>query len=241
LLERAARDAGAAVVRFGLSDSADVRAEQVALHPDCSCVTASINGQRLIFKVGMAGRHWVNNALAVLAGVDAAGGDLALAGLALADMNGLPGRGRRLRVAAGSGQAIIIDESYNANPASMAASLTVLRDVTPARQGRRIALLGAMKELGAHSDDLHMALASDVLAAGATVAVLVGAEMRPLANILKRQVDVRHVADADAALAELAPQLAADDVLLVKGSNSMQLARVIEALADPKDAAEVIP
>jgi UDP-N-acetylmuramoyl-tripeptide--D-alanyl-D-alanine ligase len=71
--------------------------------------------------------------------------------------------------------------------------------------------------------------------------VLVGAEMRPLANILKRQVDVRHVADADAALAELAPQLAADDVLLVKGSNSMQLARVIEALADPKDAAEVIP
>jgi len=241
LLERAARDAGAAVVRFGLSDSADVRAEQVALHPDCSCVTASINGQRLIFKVGMAGRHWVNNALAVLAGVDAAGGDLALAGLALADMNGLPGRGRRLRVAAGSGQAIIIDESYNANPASMAASLAVLRDVTPARQGRRIALLGAMKELGAHSDDLHMALAGDVLAAGATVAVLVGAEMRPLANILKRQVDVRHVANADAALAELAPQLAADDVLLVKGSNSMQLARVIEALADPKDAAEVIP
>jgi UDP-N-acetylmuramoyl-tripeptide--D-alanyl-D-alanine ligase len=241
LLEQAACDAGAAVVRFGLSDSADVRAEQVALHPDCSCVTASINGQRLIFKVGMAGRHWVNNALAVLAGVDAAGGDLALAGLALADMNGLPGRGRRLRVSAGSGQAIIIDEAYNANPASMAASLAVLRDVTPARQGRRIALLGAMKELGAHSDDLHMALAGDVLSAGVTLAVLVGAEMRPLANILKRQVDVRHVADADAALAELAPQLAADDVLLVKGSNSMQLARVIEALADPKDAAEVIP
>lgn len=240
LLERAARDAGANVVRFGLADTADVRAEQMALHPDCSCVTARIHGEKLIFKVGMAGQHWVNNALAVLAGVAAAGGDLALAGLALADMNGLPGRGRRLRVPAGEigsgGQAIIIDEAYNANPASMSASLAVLRDIRPARAGHRIALLGAMKELGAHSDELHAGLAADVTGAGVAMVVLVGAEMQPLAEALKRQVDVRHVADADAALAELAPRLAADDVLLVKGSNSLRLAGVIEALA----ATEVI-
>jgi UDP-N-acetylmuramoyl-tripeptide--D-alanyl-D-alanine ligase len=230
LLERAARDAGARVVRFGQAADADVRAEQTALHPDCSCVTARIHGERLIFKLGMAGAHWVNNALAVLAGVHAAGGDLALAGLALAEMNGLPGRGRRLRVPAGDGQAIIIDEAYNANPASMAASLAVLRDVVPARHGRRLALLGAMKELGAHSTMLHAGLAAHVVDAGVAVAVLVGNEMEPLADALKRQVDVRHVADADAALAELAPMLAADDVLLVKGSNSMHLSRVIEAL-----------
>jgi UDP-N-acetylmuramoyl-tripeptide--D-alanyl-D-alanine ligase len=236
LLERAARAAGAKVVRFGLTDSADVRAEQWALHPDCSCVTARIHDEKLIFKVGMAGRHWVNNALAVLAGVAAAGGDLALAGLALADLNSLPGRGRRLRVPAGEGQAIIIDEAYNANPASMVASLAVLRDITPARSGRRFALLGAMKELGTHSDGLHAGLAADVAGAGIAMVVLVGAEMQPLAEALKRQVDVRHVADADAALAELAPRLAADDVLLVKGSNSLRLARVIDALA----GAEVI-
>jgi UDP-N-acetylmuramoyl-tripeptide--D-alanyl-D-alanine ligase len=237
LLERAARDAGARVVRFGEAADADVRAEAVALHPDCSCVTARIHGDTLIFKVGMAGRHWVNNALAVLAGVHAAGGDLALAGLALADMNGLPGRGRRLRVPAGDGQAIIIDEAYNANPASMAASLAVLRDVVPARHGRRIALLGSMKELGAHSQALHAGLADDVAGAGVTLAVLVGAEMQPLADALKRRVDVRHVGDADAALAELAPRLGADDVLLVKGSNSMRLARVIEALGQMEAAA----
>ncbi len=239
LLEQAARAAGAKVVRFGEAADADVRAETLVLHPDCSCVTACIHGETLIFKVGMAGRHWVNNALAVLAAVAAAGGDLALAGLALADMNGLPGRGRRLRVAAGSGdrrgQAIIIDEAYNANPASMTASLAVLRDIAPARAGRRLALLGAMKELGSHSAALHAGLAGDVIAAGVSMAVLVGADMQPLADALKRQVDVRHVADADAALAELAPRLAADDVLLVKGSNSIRLARVIEAL----EAAEV--
>lgn len=230
LLARAANAAGAKVVRFGLNDGADVYAEKVALHPDCSCVTARIGSETLTFKIGMAGRHWVNNALAVLAGVQAAGGDLALAGLALADMNGLPGRGRRLRVAAGGGQAIVIDEAYNANPASMAASLAVLRDVAPARAGRRLALLGSMKELGALSDEFHAGLAPHMAQAGVAAAVLVGAEMKPLAAALGRSIDVRHVADASAARAEIARLIAADDVLLVKGSNSIQLARVIDAL-----------
>ena len=231
LLARAAADAGAKVVRFGLNDGADVHAEKVALHPDCSCVTARIGDDTLTFKIGMAGRHWVNNALAVLAGVQAAGGDLALAGLALAELNGLPGRGRRLRVAAGAGQAIVIDEAYNANPASMAASLAVLKAVTPARHGRRLALLGSMKELGALSDEFHAGLAPHIREAGVAAAVLVGAEMKPLAAALGRSIDVRHVADADAAHAEIARMIAADDVLLVKGSNSIGLARVIEALA----------
>ena len=231
LLAGAAADAGAKVVRFGLNDGADVHAEKVALHPDCSCVTARIGDDTLTFKIGMAGRHWVNNALAVLAGVQAAGGDLALAGLALAELNDLPGRGRRLRVAAGAGQAIVIDEAYNANPASMAASLAVLKAVTPARHGRRLALLGSMKELGALSDEFHAGLATHMCEAGVAAAVLVGAEMKPLAAALGRSIDVRHVADADAARAEIARLIAADDVLLVKGSNSIGLARVIEALA----------
>ena len=231
LLAGAAADAGAKVVRFGLNDGADVHAEKVALHPDCSCVTARIGKETLTFKIGMAGQHWVNNALAVLAGVQAAGADLALAGLALAELNDLPGRGRRLRVAAGAGQAIVIDEAYNANPASMAASLAVLKAVTPARHGRRLALLGSMKELGALSDEFHAGLAPHICEAGVAAAVLVGAEMKPLAAALGRSIDVRHVADADAARAEIARLIAADDVLLVKGSNSIGLARVIEALA----------
>lgn len=231
LLARAAADAGAKVVRFGLNDGADVHAEKVALHPDCSCVTARIGKETLTFKIGMAGQHWVNNALAVLAGVQAAGADLALAGLALAELNDLPGRGRRLRVAAGAGQAIVIDEAYNANPASMAASFAVLKAVTPARHGRRLALLGSMKELGALSDEFHAGLAPHICEAGVAAAVLVGAEMKPLAAALGRSIDVRHVADADAARAEIARLIAADDVLLVKGSNSIGLARVIEALA----------
>jgi UDP-N-acetylmuramoyl-tripeptide--D-alanyl-D-alanine ligase len=231
LLADAAAAAGARVVRFGQTAGADVMAEQVALHPDCSCVTARIGDDRLTFKIGMAGRHWVNNALAVLAGVQAAGGDLALAGLALAELNGLPGRGRRLRVPAGNGQAIVIDEAYNANPASMAASLAVLRDVVPARAGRRIALLGSMKELGTLSAEFHAGIAPHIIDAQVALAVLVGAEMQPLAEALGRQTDVRHVATADAAMAEIGRSLAADDVLLAKGSNSIGLGRVVAALA----------
>ena len=225
----AARATGS-IISFGLTPGADVVAESVALHPDCSCVTARIGDHRLTFKVGMAGRHWVGNALAVLATVHAAGGDLALAGLALAELNDLPGRGQRLRVAAHNGSAVVIDESYNANPASMAASLAVLGEVLPVRRGRRLAVLGAMRELGDKSDAFHAELAPHIVAAGVSCVILVGNEMKPLASALGRQLEVLHVTDAAAAETEIVRLIAPDDVILVKGSNSVRLGDVVAAL-----------
>jgi UDP-N-acetylmuramoyl-tripeptide--D-alanyl-D-alanine ligase len=223
--------AGAAnIITFGFDAAADVHAETFVLHPDCSCVTARIGSERLTYKVGMAGRHWVHNSLAVLAAVQAAGGDLALAGLALAELSDLPGRGARFRVRAGGGQAVVIDESYNANPASMAASLAVLGG-TDAR-GRRLAILGDMRELGIHSAQFHADLAPLVLASGVSAIILVGNEMKALAAALGRRLEVRHVADAQAALQEIDALLAADDVLLIKGSNSLGLAGIVRALAE---------
>jgi UDP-N-acetylmuramoyl-tripeptide--D-alanyl-D-alanine ligase len=187
-------------------------------------------GTRLTFKVGMAGRHWLGNALAVLAGVQAAGGDLALAGLALAELSDLPGRGKRLRIARGDGSAVIIDESYNANPASMAAALAVLGEIRPQRRGRRLAILGAMRELGSGSDDYHLGLAGAVTAAGVDRAILVGEEIKPLAATLRQKLSTLYVPDAAAALAAVNGELAADDVLLVKGSNSVGLGRLVAEL-----------
>ena len=232
-----AREHTAHLVTFGLEAGADVHAEAFALHPDCSTLTARVGEHRLTCKVGMAGRHWVHNALGVLAAVHAAGGDLALAGLALAELTDLPGRGRRFRAATATGTAIVVDESYNANPASMAASLAVLAEIAPANRGRRLALLGAMGELGATSDELHAGLAPVVVAAGVHTLILVGNAMKPLASALARRLDVRHVADAAAAQAEIDRLLAADDVLLVKGSNSVGLGAVVAALAARRDAA----
>ncbi len=222
-----ARPYAAHIVTFGTGEGADVRALDYALLPDCTTSTAQVGGERLTFKIGMAGRHWLNNALAVLAAVQAAGGDLALAGLSLAEMTGLPGRGQRFRTVSG---AVVIDESYNANPASMAAALNVLGEVVPAGQGRRIALLGEMRELGAQAADFHAALAPLVLGSGAVRAVLVGPQMSALVHALRRQISVVHV-DSAAQVADVLG-LAPDDVLLVKGSNGVGLGAVVAALRE---------
>ncbi|HEX8641725.1 MAG TPA: Mur ligase family protein, partial [Allosphingosinicella sp.] len=117
-LTAAARPHAAAILTFGLGEGADVRAAYVVRGPKGGTMaTATLPGGQLSFTLSQPGEHWVSNALAVLAAVHAVGGDLALAGLALADLGGLKGRGERRRVAVAGGEALLIDESYNANPA----------------------------------------------------------------------------------------------------------------------------
>ncbi|MCA3256408.1 MAG: UDP-N-acetylmuramoyl-tripeptide--D-alanyl-D-alanine ligase [Alphaproteobacteria bacterium] len=219
---------GARVVTFGEGQGADVRALRYALHPDCTTVTAQVHDETLTYKIGMAGRHWVNNSLAVIAAVKAAGGDIAMAGLALAELSDLPGRGRRARInLRDGGQAVVIDESYNANPTSMAATLAVLGSTAPQGKGRRIAVLGAMKELGEGSPGYHAGLAQPVIDAGVDHAVLVGAEMEPLHDALRKRVRSEHVSDFGAAIESVDALLRPDDVVLVKGSNSVGLGLLV--------------
>jgi len=219
------------IVTFGLGEGADVRAiDIVPADTGGSHVAAVFGGgeRQLNFRIAQDGAHWVSNALAVLAAVDALGGDLAQAGLALADLPGLAGRGARLTISVGDGTAMLIDESYNANPASMAATLATLA-ATAAE--RRIAVLGAMRELGDHGPALHAGLAGPVIEAGVDFAILVGDEMESLAAALEQRIDFTHVRDADAALAALRPLLAPGDAVLIKGSNALGLSRIIAALA----------
>ncbi|MEA3029700.1 MAG: UDP-N-acetylmuramoyl-tripeptide--D-alanyl-D-alanine ligase [Sphingomonadales bacterium] len=229
-LTAAARPHAARILTFGLSEEADVRASYVVRGPrGGSMVTAQLPGAQLSFTIAPPGMHWVTNALAVLAAVQAVGGDLALAGLALAELDGLKGRGERHRIAVGGGEALLIDESYNANPASMAATLKVLGEEKVA--GRRVAVLGAMRELGADSPAFHAALAAPLEAAQVDYAILVGDEMGALAKALGGQVKMAHVADAAAALPLAREAIGPGDALLVKGSNSIGLAALVEALA----------
>ncbi len=230
LLVRAAEPHAGRILTFGFGEGADVRmVESAPAESGGTLVNARLPGGNLSFTLSMPGRHWIANALAVLAAVHAAGGDLAVAGLALARLPGLPGRGERRAVhMAQGGEALLIDESYNANPASMAATLLQLGEE---RGRRRVAILGAMKELGDQSDALHAGLADAILAAGVDHALLVGAEMAPLADALAGRVAVDHVAGADAALSRAAEILKDGDVVLVKGSNSVGLSRLVHALA----------
>jgi UDP-N-acetylmuramoyl-tripeptide--D-alanyl-D-alanine ligase len=122
----------------------------------------------------------------------------------------------------------VIDESYNANPASMRATLEVLGH----EPGRRIAVLGEMRELGEHSEAFHAELSGPIEAARVDFAILVGEAMAPLANALEGHLDFVHVPDAATARGRLEDVLAAGDVVLIKGSNGVGLATVVAALAE---------
>lgn len=233
-----ARAAGAKIVLFGRAAHADVRLlDAIPAANGGSLVTADMGDTRLCYSVAEPGEHWIANSLAVMAAVRAAGGDLAAAGLALAEMGGLKGRGARHRIAAPGGHALLIDESYNANPASMRATLHQLGQ-TPAT--RRVAVLGSMKELGDFAPRFHAQLAEPLAEARVDYAILVGEEMRALASALGKGaagalaggLSFAHCdnpAEAIAALAEYG--LTGGDAVLVKGSNSVGLGRLVAHFA----------
>jgi UDP-N-acetylmuramoyl-tripeptide--D-alanyl-D-alanine ligase len=217
-------------VTFGADRGADVAAlEAIRASNGGTFVTARVGERELSYTISQPGQHWVSNSLAVLAAVDAVGGDLALAGLALAELGGLAGRGARLTVKVAGGEALVIDESYNANPTSMRATLAVLGAEAASR---KIAVLGEMRELGEKSDAYHAGLAEPVIAAGVERVILVGEAMTALANALEGRVDFVHVADAAAARTSLSAVLAPGDAVLIKGSNGVGLARVVAGLAN---------
>jgi UDP-N-acetylmuramoyl-tripeptide--D-alanyl-D-alanine ligase len=228
-LVAAARPHAAQIVTFGLGEGADFRAvETMRTRTGGTFVTAKFGVRELSFTISQPGAHWVSNAMAILAAVDAVGADLELAGLALAEMGGLPGRGARLLVPVAGGEALVIDESYNANPASMRATLDVLAH----QPGRKLAVLGEMRELGEHSDAFHAELSGPVEAAGVDYAILVGDAMAPLAQALEGRIDFVHVADAAAARARLESVLVPGDAVLIKGSNGVRLSTLVAALAE---------
>ncbi len=230
-----AKALGANVVTFGRAKTADVRLLDAipAKGGSGSLVTADLGDRRICYTIAEPGDHWIVNSLGVMAAVRAAGGDLASAGLALAEMGGLKGRGARHEIAVSGGTALLIDESYNANPASMRATLKALAATTATR---RIAVLGSMKELGDFSDAFHRQLADPISEAGVTHAILVGDEMGALADELGKGANpslgkgltIAHCgtpAEAISALAQFG--LAAGDAVLVKGSNSVGLGRLV--------------
>lgn len=233
-LRAAALAQGAQVLSFGEAAHADVRLlDAVATANGGSLVTAALGDRHLCYSVAEPGSHWIANSLAVMAAVHAAGGDLGAAGLALAEMGGLKGRGARTRVAVPGGHALLIDESYNANPASMRATLAQLGQ-TPAT--RRIAVLGSMKELGDFAPAYHAQLTGPIAAANVDYVVLVGEEMTALArelgkavaNPLGKPAGFAHCTNPGEAIAALeAFGLAGGDAVLVKGSNSVGLGRVV--------------
>jgi UDP-N-acetylmuramoyl-tripeptide--D-alanyl-D-alanine ligase len=230
-LVRHARNFGVAqVVGFGRHESAEARLIACRLHDSGSDVEALIHGRRIEYRLGAAGEHWVLNSIAALAVAEALGADLATAATTLSEVKASPGRGARRRLRFGSGTIELLDESYNANPASVRAMLAVLARTEPSPGGRRLLVLGDMRELGEQADAYHAGLAQAVAASGAARVFLCGPHMEALWHKLAAAQKGVHRPDSGALAGEVVAALGAGDVLAIKGSLGSKMKVIVDAV-----------
>jgi UDP-N-acetylmuramoyl-tripeptide--D-alanyl-D-alanine ligase len=189
---------------------------------DGARIKADICGFPVSFHLGAPGRHNAINAIAALTCVAALGGDVSNAAAALKGFSALKGRGARLK----ANGVELIDESYNANPASMAAALSLLK----AAPGRRIAALGDMRELGENADALHASIAAAIVESQVDLAFLCGPHMKALWDALPERLRGAYAENADALAPGIAAALRSGDTILVKGSNGSHMSVVVEAV-----------
>ena len=232
-LAAAARAAGVSEIQgFGEGAGSTARLVSCRCGAESSAVEIEIAGVRLAYTLSLPGRHLVMNSLGVLLAARAAGADLQAAARTLGTLPPVKGRGVRRRIALKDGGAFtLIDESYNASPAAMEASFQVAGAVATGSAGRRIAVLGDMRELGDASDALHAALAAPLTAAGFDLAFCCCPHMKALYDALPAHVRGAYTPDAVALAPLVAAAVRDGDVVLVKGSAGSRMGGVVGALA----------
>jgi len=218
------------IVGFGCGEAAEARLLSCNLQDWGSDVTALIDGQRIEYRLGAAGEHWVLNSLAALAVVEALGANVVEAAASLASIGASPGRGARRRLKFGAGTVELLDESYNANPVSMRAMLAVLARTEPADGGRRLLAMGDMRELGEEADAYHAGLADAVAASGAAQVFLCGPHMQALWRLLAPAQRGVHRPDSASLAGAVAGALRTGDVIAVKGSLGSKMKIVVDAI-----------
>ena len=243
--ERLLKHARAAGVRriitFGKHAEADVRVIDATLSAENSSVRAEVFGSALNYTVALAGAHWVVNSLAVLATVTALGADVPAAAEQLAHLSAVKGRGMRHFARIPGGEILLIDDSYNASPASMRAAFDVLGRAETGPGGQRIAVLGDMLELGALATEAHCGLADPLRQAGVDTVITCGPEMAGLQDALPPGMRGGHAADSGAVVPLVLQTAAPGDVVLVKGSLGSRMAVVVEAIKNAAPAAPATP
>lgn len=239
ILGAKAAEVGARVVWFGTSDTADYHITDISVTETATIVQAEHAGQPRLFKVLTPGRHFAPNALAVLAVADALNLDPIVAAHDLGAWTPPPGRGTRERIIIDRVEETafdLIDDAFNANPASVAAGLDLLAVCTPedgtgrVGRGRRIAILGDMLELGPTEGALHAAIADHPALAVIDMVHCVGPRMRALHDRLPRRQKGEWVATAPELASRVRGLVDSGDIVLVKGSKGIRVSLVVDAL-----------
>jgi len=238
-LAGAAKEAGVKrIVGFGENPKSDARLLDVALGENSSTVRANILGDEVAYKLGTPGRHVVQNSLGVFAAAKLAGADLALAARALANLTPPKGRGQRLLLKLSGGEALLLDESYNANPASMRAAIEVLGRAPVGPKGRRIVVLGDMLELGAEANALHAGLAKSLAAAKIDLVFCAGPLMKALYEALPPARRGGYAESAQRIEPEVLSALSPGDAVMIKGSNASRMHAIAATLMQKFSARE---
>ncbi|MGN7293361.1 UDP-N-acetylmuramoylalanyl-D-glutamyl-2,6-diaminopimelate--D-alanyl-D-alanine ligase [Rhizobium sp. SAFR-030] len=232
-LERMAQEAGVeTVLTFGQHAKADFQLADFEGTADGSTIWAVLGSETVEVQIGAPGRHIAENAIACLGVVALFGANLEAARAALADIRPVKGRGERHRLGIGEGHLTLIDESYNANPASMRAAIALLAASEPELTGRRIAVLGDMLEMGEFSGRVHEELAGPLLAAGIEHVWLAGAEMAALRDALPDSVQVEYRPATAELVDHVVRSVIPGDVLMVKSSLGLGFGKIVAALID---------
>ena len=222
---------------FGESKQANIRLISADLGPEHSDMVVRLGARDLSVRLGAPGRHLVQNALAVLGAVAFAGADLDRAIEALGKISAEKGRGARHRLQAADGAFTLIDESYNANPASMRAALALLHATPPGAGGRRIAVLGDMLEMGRFAEKVHRELSPAAVESGADLVCLSGPEMKHLQSELSGKVETVHRDSAEDLGTWLKDHVRAGDVVMVKSSLGIGFGKIVKLLTETFPAA----
>jgi UDP-N-acetylmuramoyl-tripeptide--D-alanyl-D-alanine ligase len=232
-LDRAAQAAGVENIHtFGQHPKADFRLAEFNGSEENSALWLTLGGETFEIAIGAPGRHIAENALAVLGAVTLVGADLDKAIEALSTLRAEKGRGKRHKLVLGTGHFTLIDESYNANPASMRAAISLLAASASDARTRRIAVLGDMLEMGEHSQKVHADLAGPLLAAGIEHVWLAGPEMAALRDSLPESVHVEYRENTEDLVAFVLDSVAPGDVLMVKSSLGTGFGKIVAALLD---------
>jgi UDP-N-acetylmuramoyl-tripeptide--D-alanyl-D-alanine ligase len=232
LRDHAQESPAGSILSFGEHPQADARLTNLELSQDASLVHARVLDRDLVYELGVPGRHFALNSLAVLLAAHSAGVDLDRASSALAYIEAPPGRGRRENLQTREGQITLIDESYNANPASMQAALDLLGSAKVSGEGRRIAVLGDMLELGPQSIALHSGLAEHIERNSIDMVFVAGNDMRHLFDALPERIRGRWAPRASELHAPVIEAVHGGDIVMVKGSNGSRMGPLVAALRD---------
>ena len=238
LLARA-KALGVRVLGFGSTAGSDYQMTGCHLCDTATVVRARVNGADMLFKVRSPGRHFAANGLGAMAVAAALGLDPAIAATDLGHWAPPPGRGARETIMLDLVDETafdLYDDAFNANPASMAAALDVLIAATPQNgvgslgQGRRIAILGDMLELGPTEAALHRAIADHPGLSALDLIHCVGPRIKVLWEALPRRQRGLWMETSAALLPHARSLIDAGDVVLVKGSKGIKVSAVVDAL-----------